>query len=182
VARRTAFGQTSLPAEGLVKRHTLRAALGLALLAIGGASTGRAAEEGAAPLEQRIRSELEALIQETHKRPSAAEHERIVREASERGQGPSSAVSKAWLREELERSFLSFARSGALQDPAARYWLPFDPRVPRLVSQGPHGKLSRQGLEAFDFLMPVGTRVLVLYGTETSPLRGFALVDFEVGD
>lgn len=88
-----------------------------------------------------------------------------------RGRGRLSALAPVLLAalssgaaaaEPLGESSLSFAKPGAQHDDSARYRLPYDPRIPRLVSQGIGGKLSHQGEEhfAFDFLMPVGTPVL----------------------
>jgi murein DD-endopeptidase MepM/ murein hydrolase activator NlpD len=73
----------------------------------------------------------------------------------------SSAGLDRWLAEELQRASLAFAPRGAVHDSAARYGLPFDPLVPRVLGQGNGGTYSHTGREfyAFDFVMPVGSPV-----------------------
>jgi murein DD-endopeptidase MepM/ murein hydrolase activator NlpD len=73
----------------------------------------------------------------------------------------SSAGLDRWLAEELQRASLAFAPRGAVPDPAARYGLPFDPLVPRVLGQGNGGTYSHTGREfySFDFVMPVGSQV-----------------------
>jgi murein DD-endopeptidase MepM/ murein hydrolase activator NlpD len=72
------------------------------------------------------------------------------------------ALSLRAAAQPLDAKALSFAKPGARHDDSVRYRLPYDPRIPRIVSQGIGGKLSHQGQEhfAFDFLMPIGTPVL----------------------
>jgi murein DD-endopeptidase MepM/ murein hydrolase activator NlpD len=110
-----------------------------------------------------VRRTVEAWAAQTHRPRSLVDVDALAREAERRRTAGASAPEQAeWLRRELQRADHSFAPAGARHDDRARYGLPFDPRVPRVVSQGPGGEQSHTGRqrEAFDFVMPVGTPVL----------------------
>jgi len=64
--------------------------------------------------------------------------------------------------EEIQRIRFGFATPGAKHDPRARYRFPYEPWMPRLLSQTSGGQTHNtpDSYFAFDFLMPRRTRVL----------------------
>jgi len=80
--------------------------------------------------------------------------------------GQSAQAVERWIATDvvarLREQAFGFASEGATHDPAARYALPFDPSVPRRLTQGVNGEFSHTGRHgySFDFAMPEGTPVL----------------------
>ena len=64
------------------------------------------------------------------------------------------------MRSAIAKAFYAFAPIGARHDDATRYRLPFELDSPRYMVQGPNGRFTHIGEQAFDFAMPVGTPVL----------------------
>jgi murein DD-endopeptidase MepM/ murein hydrolase activator NlpD len=110
-----------------------------------------------------VQHAVDVWAQTTHLPRSLVDVGALVREGERlRAGGATPEQLTAWLSQELARAELAFAPPGARHDDGVRYALPFDPRVPRLLSQGPGGAQTHQGRdrEAFDFVMPTGTPVL----------------------
>lgn len=116
-----------------------------------------------------IRAEVEGLkahvrqtFAERHLDLSGQDIDSVVDEFVERRErGERGAQISTWLQRRLLELTLDFAPTSAAHDPTVRYSLPFDTRIPRLVSQGAGGKYSHTGRDyySFDFTMPLGTEV-----------------------
>jgi murein DD-endopeptidase MepM/ murein hydrolase activator NlpD len=143
-----------------VKAQATRLAAALFALAAAGAAgaqPGRPAE-----VEAWARESIASWRAERHMGAGVADDGALAAEAKRRAEaGAGSAVLAAWLQDELMRASLAFAPRSARHDPAARYALPFDPLIPRILGQGNGGEYSHTGRDqyAFDFVMPVGTPV-----------------------
>lgn len=146
----------------------------LVLLGAVAVAVGAIAVAGVAlPAAARDRGEFEvalrrAVLQDvaSHRYPEdvlpPAALEALVAEAGHRfAAGASREDLRSWVADELLRAFYGFAPAGATHAPEVRYRVPFDPVVPRLVSQGPGEGRTHVGDEhhAVDFLMPEGTEV-----------------------
>lgn len=148
------------------RRRRTRAALVLAVLALGLASPAPAEED----LEGSLRESVRRLAEERHYSDSVLESEAVEELVAEgvrrRAEGASEREVLRRADRELQRAFFAFAPVGARPAPRARYRLPFDPMVPRFVVQGPGGERSHHGSEhhAVDFLMPDGTEVRAARG------------------
>jgi|GEM_PF-6805673 len=139
------------------RRAHVCAAAALALLALAAAS------RAAAPDEAAVRREIEGSLAFHHLPPDLVDVGALAREAVRRlAAGASRPTYTAWLNGELRRAWHAFAPPDARQDPRARYALPFDPRIPRLLAQGVGDAPTHTGRqrESFDFVMPAGTPVL----------------------
>lgn len=133
-----------------------RAAVVVSVLWLGVPSTA------AEPIELWVRRVVDEWAASSHLPRSLVDVDRLAAEAARRtaaGAPPSEFGN--WLNRELRRAENAFAPAGAKHDDTVRYALPFDPRVPRLLSQGPGGSESHTGRqrESFDFVMPIGTPV-----------------------
>ncbi len=104
---------------------------------------------------------------------SEAELADLSREALElTGEGLEPAKIARRLGDSVRAKYYAFAPRRAQHDDRVRYQLPFDPTVPRRLAQGVGGDTDVRGFHAdsvshkgrqryaFDFLMPVGTRIV----------------------
>jgi murein DD-endopeptidase MepM/ murein hydrolase activator NlpD len=165
-----------------------RRGLARAVLAVAFAAAPLALASGAEPpgsgaeREAKVRAWVERNLRDWHWSLPPEDVERIVREAAERLRlGQSSQQIRDWVSAELNGVFYGFAKRGARHDDAVRYALPYDAKIPRLVSQGNGGKLTHHdgpNRYAFDFLMPIGAPVLAAReGVVARVEDGFALGD-----
>jgi len=85
---------------------------------------------------------------------------------------PSSQMNR-WLAQKLSDLLVGFAPEGAIHDASARYRLPYEVWIPRLVAQGPNGRTHNTPEDrfAYDFLMPIGTPVLAARGGRVGAVR-----------
>jgi murein DD-endopeptidase MepM/ murein hydrolase activator NlpD len=133
------------------------------------------------PAAEKVRAWVDESIRDRGFDLLAAEVERIKREAVERhalGYSPESL--RDWLMQASNEVILSFAKPFARHDDSARYRLPYDPHIPRLVSQGVGGRKTHKGQDhyAFDFLMPIGAPVLAARDGVVACVRD----KFSIGD
>lgn len=160
------------------------AVLAVALLAAPGppVSGAEPRADASKAREAKVRAWVEGNLRAWHWNLPRDEVERIVREAADRVRlGHSSDQLQDWVSAELRTVFYSFAKRGASHDEGVRYALPYDAKIPRLVSQGVGGKLTHHdgpNQYAFDFLMPIGAPVLAAReGVVARVEDGFALGD-----
>ena len=117
---------------------------------------------GSADVEAWTRRELEAWREQFHLSPRVGDADALVAAAKRRVESSGSSFGlEAWLKRELQRAYYAFAPPEAVHDATARYALPFDPVIPRILGQGPGGEYSHTGRDhhSYDFVMPVGTPV-----------------------
>lgn len=93
--------------------------------------------------------------------------------ASQVRAGASGAEAGRWLGRRLRDLLFGFAPEGSRHDPRARYRLPFEVWIPRLVPQGPNGATHRtpEDRHAYDFLMPIGTPVVAARSGTVAAVR-----------
>ena len=118
-----------------------------------------------AAVQDRMRSYIEAYVEGTGLEPSAVGQAKLLSEARrryERGAYDEAEI-QAWIHKELDEVFYAFGKPYAKHDPGARYRLPFDVLVPRMVSQGigdaPYHDRPITHY-AYDFVMPAGSQVM----------------------
>jgi murein DD-endopeptidase MepM/ murein hydrolase activator NlpD len=113
------------------------------------------------PLEVQGERWARAVAAELHDPIGHYDPKRVAAEAKAAG-GPNDTRALYFdrLAQAIGAAFYSFAPIGATPDPATRYRLPFELDTPRYLVQGANGPFTHQGVQAFDFAMPVGTPVL----------------------
>lgn len=141
------------------------------LLAAGSLAAGGASE--------RYESSIRASITRRHLDPGDFDVREMAAEAARRLRaGESKAAISSWISQELARAQFAFAPRDAVHDDSARYGLPYASAVWRLVIQGVGGTQShrdRLNFHAWDFLMPVGTRIRAARaGTVAQVIDGFS--------
>lgn len=141
-----------------VRRAPARALVFAAAVLLAAGAVGAAPPE---PVEAWVRRNVETWLSRTHHPRQIVDADALAAEAARRkAAGATPAALSSWLGGELGRAENAFAPAGAQHDDATLYSLPFDPVYPRVLIQGPGGRLSHTGVHAFDFVMPLGTPVL----------------------
>jgi murein DD-endopeptidase MepM/ murein hydrolase activator NlpD len=114
------------------------------------------------PLRQHFLPKFEELQSHGQLGPDFDAENLLERIAEKYNIGKMPEQVSEFVNEEIQKSFFSFTNTDSKHDVKAVYALPFDEKIPRLltVGQGSGGHRGREFYYSFDFAMPIGTPVL----------------------
>ncbi|HKJ24117.1 MAG TPA: M23 family metallopeptidase [Myxococcota bacterium] len=120
-------------------------------------------EQRAAAMRAWCEGSIEHSIRYHHLDPASLDHEAICAPVMESfAAGMPRREVEAVYHAQIRKLRFAFATPGAAHDRSTRYRFPFEPWMPRLLSQTSGGEThdTPDQYHAFDFLMPRGTKVL----------------------